>query len=136
MLLFHLIDPIYRVNINKLINENKKLLHIKPLEVYGEVHKVFQNKQFSFKDIEKFVKDNASKFKADKTYGLLKLCVKEIALIRIQTALKAYKRIRMEKLSNMLEIEKSLLLSYLKIFTNVSISSYIRKMKYVWNTTK
>ena len=91
------------------------------------MNKVFTAKTNSYKDVEKFVKDNTSKFKADKTNGLLKLCVKEFGLGKIQNVLKSYKRIRLEKLSNMLEMDKNTLVGYLKIFTVVRIYFYFFK---------
>jgi hypothetical protein len=33
---------------------NKKLLHIKPLEVYGDINKMFQNVKFNFNFIFNF----------------------------------------------------------------------------------
>jgi hypothetical protein len=66
ILLNQLVEPIYRANINNFLNQNKKLLYIKPLEIYGELHKFLTTKTNTYKDLEKFAKDNTVKFKNDK----------------------------------------------------------------------
>lgn len=118
-LLCHLVPVIYKTSITQFISGNKKLFLIKPLEVYGDLNKMFNGKTHSYKDVEKFVKDNTSKFKSDKTNGLLKLALKEYGLTKIQNVLKSYKRIRLEKLGNMLEMDKNILVGYFKTFTYV-----------------
>ena len=63
--------------------------------------------------------ENISKLKADKTFGIMKLNIKHLAYMKIINLLSVYRKIRLEKVSNILEIEKSLLLRYLKYLTTV-----------------
>lgn len=117
ILLSHIVEPAYKAIIQHTISANKKLIHTKPFETYIDFNKLMTNKVFSYKDIEKYVKDSTAKFKVDKTNGLVKICLKECAFAKIEHTLKAYKRIRLEKLVNLVEIETPVLLNLLKLFT-------------------
>lgn len=71
-----LLDNVYKNNITTLLNNNKKLCSIQPLEKYMEMLKTFNNVYIeilnikritSYRDIEKFVRDNNAFFKREKT---------------------------------------------------------------------
>jgi len=129
VLISFLVDPIYRNYIKQVISENKNLLTIKGNDIYSKLYQKFGNvkcyllmlqKSVAINEIEKLVAENIIYFKADRTYGLIKLCVKEIIFDKISDVLKSYRRIRLDKLSKLIDIEKKQLISHLKYFTEVN----------------
>jgi hypothetical protein len=79
------------------------------------------NKATNYKEVERYIKDHTARFRADKTNGLAKLCLKWFALGKIQQVLKYYNRIKLEKLCGLVEIEELVLVQYLKFFTYVGL---------------
>jgi hypothetical protein len=123
ILLAHLLDANYKNQIFSLTNYFKRWYTIKPTESYGEIHKILSNKNSSIKDLEKFISEHQSKFKADKTFGLVKLCREEFILNKIIYVLNAYRRIRLENLGKFIEVnDKLVLIASLKLLVAVSIS--------------
>lgn len=43
LLITHLLDPVYKNTITNLLNQHKKVLTIKPLDVYNEITKLLNN---------------------------------------------------------------------------------------------
>jgi len=79
------------------------------------------------KEIEIFAKEKNEKFKKDKTRGLFKIALKCIISTKIKHQLNNYKRIKIEKLANSLELDVYTLIEHLKI------SAYENKINVVFD---
>lgn len=120
ILLGPLLDSNYTNQIFSLTNHFKRWYTIKPTESYGDIHKILSNKNSSIKDLEKFINEHQSKFKADKIYGLVKLCKDEFIINKIINVLISYTRIRLEKLGSLIDVtDKNVLVSSLKLIVAV-----------------
>ena len=112
-----------------MINNHHSLILIKPIELYIELNKILSSKQHPYKTVENIIKENSSKLKADKTYGLIKLSFRRIWTEKILKTLKNYTKISLNKLSNMLDIESNIILTLCK--SSVTVHIYLlRKIKF------
>lgn len=96
ILLSYLVDSNVKKAITETLTNHKILMFIKPISIYDEFNKILTGKNPSYKEVEKFFNDHKPRFKDHKTKGLVKLCIREFIFNKLNTALKTYRRIRIE----------------------------------------
>jgi hypothetical protein len=114
LLLHSLVEGNLKNLIWNYVNYIKKMLTIKPVEIYVELNKFFTTKVVSYKNMELVIKDCLPKLKSDRTYGLVKICIKNFWENKVCAFLKNYSRISLTKVSTSLEMDMGYLLSIIK----------------------